>query len=142
MSRLTLEGKIKVIKSYLNVEEVVSTNAVLLDNIARHHSEIEDIDLSVAIRYVNYFVENFEELFKQQEDPFKKAALFGLIFDEVPTYEQLLKRRMSLSCFFELNLGRQYKEKPMVTESLVILNTQINSFVVFEGNLVWFFFLY
>lgn len=70
---------------------------------SRNTKEYEEISLETAISYVYYYIEHFKELLLQQTDPFKSAALFGLIFEERPTYADLQNRTPKLACLFELN---------------------------------------
>ncbi|MCA9347480.1 recombinase family protein [Candidatus Saccharibacteria bacterium] len=47
------------------------------------------INLTKILNRVRYFLEHLDELFEKQIDPVKKAQFFGVIFDKLPTYEEL-----------------------------------------------------
>ena len=48
-------------------------------------------------------MERFEDLLLGNDNPLQNAALFGLIFDEPPTYEELLNGTVKLAPLFKLN---------------------------------------
>lgn len=67
-------------------------------------------NMELVIKYIEYFLEHFEELLLGGSNPVKKAAYFGLIFDQPPTYEELcfgtpkLVPYLSLKTHFENTL--------------------------------------
>ena len=69
----------------------------------RNKKEAEEIDFQIVIRYLYYCMEHMEELLLRGSDPLKDAALFSLIFDEPPTYQNLVDGTALLSPIFELN---------------------------------------
>ncbi len=69
----------------------------------RDTKEDQQVNSQVAINYTNYFIEHLEDLLLGGSDPHKNASLFGLIFDERPTYEELIHRTPKLACLFKLN---------------------------------------
>lgn len=85
----------------LRVEKAVLTNQ-------RDNKEDQQIDSQVTINYTNYFIEHLEDLLLGSTNPIKNATLFGLLFDEKPTYEELVHRTPKLACIFKLN--EEYKE--------------------------------
>lgn len=46
-------------------------------------------DVHTILKRVRYFLEHLDELLVKQIDPVKKAQLFGAIFDQLPTYEEI-----------------------------------------------------
>ena len=58
-----------------------------------------------------YFLEHLEELVLGSPNPLKRAAYFGLLFDQTPTYEELLFRTPKLAPYLAL--------KPSLGTSLV-----------------------
>ena len=72
------------------------------EDIIRIEHQIEDLtnerakkeaqqpsDMEKILARVHYFVEHLDEILKKQIDPLKKAQLFGIIFDKLPTVEDL-----------------------------------------------------
>lgn len=47
------------------------------------------LDIDRILARVRYFVENLDLLLLKQQDPHKKAQLFGVLFDQLPTYADL-----------------------------------------------------
>jgi hypothetical protein len=47
------------------------------------------IDIDRILARVRYFLEHLDSLLLKQRDPLKKAKLFGLLFNELPTYNDL-----------------------------------------------------
>ena len=45
--------------------------------------------LAKVLARVKYFTEHLDELIIQQIDPIKKAQLFGVLFDQIPTVEDI-----------------------------------------------------
>ena len=60
----------------------------LSDEKARKEAE-QPSDMTKILDRVRYFLEHLDELLLQQIDPIKKAKLFGVIFDQAPTYDDL-----------------------------------------------------
>ena len=63
----------------------------------------EGLDIQKIINYSWYFFEHLEDLLLGGTDKRLNATLFGLIFDEKPTYENLILRTARLSCVFKLS---------------------------------------
>ena len=61
------------------------------------------MDIKAVLARAKYFVEHLEELTLQQIDPIKKAQVFGLIFDKLPTYEDLKSRTQKTPHFTGVN---------------------------------------
>ena len=49
----------------------------------------EPINMSQVIGRVKYFLENLDKLLLKQIDPVKKAQFFAVLFNRIPTYEEL-----------------------------------------------------
>ena len=47
------------------------------------------IDIDRILARVRFFLENLDSLLLKQQDPRKKAKLFGLLFNQLPTYDDL-----------------------------------------------------
>lgn len=64
----------------------------------------KDVDMVIIMENVGYFLEHLEELLIDSEDPLKKAAYFGLIFEKTPTYQELISGTPKLQPYLTLNL--------------------------------------
>lgn len=69
------------------------------------------INIEVVMEHIKYFLEHLEELLIDGANPLKRAAFFGLIFDEMPTYQDLLSGTPKLAPYLAL--------KPHFATSLV-----------------------
>ncbi len=84
-----------------DIEKLRIERALLINQ--RDNKEDQQVDSQVAINYTNYFIEHLEDLLLGGSNPQKNASLFGLLFDEKPTYEDLVHRTPKLACLFKLN---------------------------------------
>lgn len=64
---------------------------------------LTSIDLDKLIEIGNYYMEHLQELLFSSEDKIKNAAMFGLLFDELPNYQDLVNGTPKLSPIIELN---------------------------------------
>ena len=63
-------------------------------------------------------MEHLEDLLLNGPNPQKNAAMFGLLFDETPTYQELIDGTPKLACLFKLN------EDFTTTKSLDVTGTR------------------
>jgi len=84
-----------------DIEKLRLKNAALKS--VRELKEGQQVDTQVTINYTNYFMEHLEDLLLNGPNPQKNAAMFGLLFDEVPTYQELIDGTPKLACLFKLN---------------------------------------
>ncbi len=54
------------------------------------------------MKRIGYFLEHLEELLIDTANPLKRAAFFGLIFDEMPTYADLTSGTPKLAPYLAL----------------------------------------
>jgi hypothetical protein len=57
----------------------------------------ETIDMPTILQYVKYFMEHIKELLIDHCNPIKKAHYFGVLFDEVATYDEIKNRSANVS---------------------------------------------
>ena len=81
----------------------------------RDNKEDEQVDTQVTINYTNYFMEHLEDLLLGGANPHKNAALFGLLFETKPTYDELVNGTAKLACLFKLS--EEYKQTKSVDVS-------------------------
>lgn len=60
------------------------------------------VNMEQVMKYIEYFLEHLEELVLESQNPLKRAAYFGLLFDQTPTYEELLFRTPKLAPYLGL----------------------------------------
>ena len=60
------------------------------------------INMEVVMEHIKYFLEHLEELLIDGANPLKRAAFFGLIFDEMPTYQDLVSGTPKLAPYLAL----------------------------------------
>lgn len=99
-----------------DIEKLRLEKASLID--FRDNKEEQQVDTQVAINYTHYFMEHLEDLLLNGPNPQKNAAMFGLLFDETPTYQELIDGTPKLACLFKLN------EDFTTTKSLDVTGTR------------------
>lgn len=62
----------------------------------------KEVDMDVVMDNVSYFLEHLEELLLDTKNSLKKAEYFGLLFEETPTYEDLLSGTPKLAPYLAL----------------------------------------
>jgi hypothetical protein len=60
-----------------------------LDSTKEQEAAKETVDMPTVLTYVKYFVEHIKDLLIDHSNPVLKAKYFGVIFDKVPTYEEI-----------------------------------------------------
>jgi site-specific DNA recombinase len=71
--------------------------------IKRNKTEDEEIDVKTLVNAAKYWMEHFDFLLLETKNQLHKATLFGKIFEELPTFEELKDGTPKLSSLFELN---------------------------------------
>lgn len=61
-----------------------------------------NLNLEELLEVVGYFLEHLEFLLLGSPNPLKRAAYFGLLFQEVPTYQELVSGTPKLAPYIEL----------------------------------------
>ncbi len=69
---------------------------------ANKKSTGNNINMEVVMEHIGYFLEHLEELLIDTANPLKRAAFFGLIFDEMPTYQDLVSGTPKLAPYLAL----------------------------------------
>jgi hypothetical protein len=92
---LATVGKIKVLSSetaikymeedLMKVEEQIKALADQKEKLKRD----QPISFEVVMKYAKYFLQHLESLLLQQGDPVKRAAFFGVLFDQTPSYAEI-----------------------------------------------------
>lgn len=98
---LNSEAAIKYLETELETIEEQRLKAVY--ERSQQPTEDNNTDINQVLDYVTNFFRHFEETLIDRADPIKSAGYFGILFDEVPTYEELKSQTPSLACCFALN---------------------------------------
>src|SRR3989344_4614163 len=69
----------------------------------RDRYEDKVLEIQTLINFSDYFMEHLEDLLLGGPNPLQNAALSGLLFDETPTYQELINGTPKLACLFKLN---------------------------------------
>lgn len=69
----------------------------------RNTKESQEHDMDLLLTYTEYFVEHLEELLIDRDNPAKQTALFGLLFENMPTYQKIVSGTPELALVFDLN---------------------------------------
>ncbi|MBP9777486.1 MAG: recombinase family protein [Alphaproteobacteria bacterium] len=99
ISLLSLPEAIKSVEE--KITEKKDRKAYLIQ--ARDRGEDDEIKIDGLMNQAKYFMEHLEELLTGGSNPLVNGAMFGLLFDEKPSYEELLNGTPQLSPLFKLN---------------------------------------
>lgn len=66
-------------------------------------------DFGVVMKYIKYFLEHLDYLLLKQIDPVKKANFFGLIFNQAPTYAEIVSGTQNIASLTGVNELFQFK---------------------------------
>lgn len=69
--------------------EKIQNDITRLEKEKQQLKQKKPIDIDRILARVRFFLENLDLLLLKQEDPHKKAQLFGVLFDQLPTYDDL-----------------------------------------------------
>ncbi len=76
--------------TYLEAEiEKIHQQITKLEKEKKQMKQQKPINIERILARVRFFMENFDALLIRQQDPHKKAQLFGVLFNQLPTYEDL-----------------------------------------------------
>lgn len=83
-----------------DVEKLQAEKVQLMVN--RDKKEDQEFELQTAINKANYLLEHLEELIFGASNPIQSAALFGILFTETPTYQDLIAGTPKLEPYVKL----------------------------------------
>lgn len=104
-----------------DIEKLQQERASVIEE--RNSKEKEQVEIQEIINYSQYFMEHLHELLLECSDPMKAAALFGLIFEKVPSYDDLKNGTPELSPLFALNQVFNQKKNQSVSLERLELST-------------------
>ncbi|MCL4390163.1 MAG: hypothetical protein M1484_02600 [Patescibacteria group bacterium] len=82
----------------------------------RDITEKKEYDIELLINYTEYFMEHVEDLLIVPNNPIQQRALFNLLFEEMPTYNDIVNGTPRLSQCFELNQQKALSKGQLVNE--------------------------
>ena len=100
----TLEGRINAID-----------NEIKLAESKRQKMKTTESDIERFNDYSNYLLEHLEELLLDKENLRRQEALFGLVFEKLPSYQEILARTPKLSLILETKEIPHNEKSPLVT---------------------------
>lgn len=69
----------------------------------RDKKEDEQLDIQLLMNYTQFYMEHLEDLIINTLNPKQTGTLFGLMFEEKPTYQELVNGTPKLAPLFKLN---------------------------------------
>ncbi len=75
----------------------------------------EKLKIEVFINETEYYMEHLHELLLDKAKPHKSAAMFGLLFSTIPTYQDLVDGTPDLAPIFKLNDAYEESKEQFVT---------------------------
>ena len=106
----SIVDKIKMLSSetaikYLETDLIEISNRIKSLKDGKKEQQQNKTDMAVIMDNVSYFLEHFEKLLIDTKKPLKKAAYFSLLFDQLPTYQELLSGTPKLAPFLGIKKG-------------------------------------
>jgi site-specific DNA recombinase len=75
-----------------------------LEKEKRQMADKKPVDMQSILERVRYFLEHLDQLLLKQGDPVRKAQLFGALFNELPTYDDLDSGNQKTPLFTGVNM--------------------------------------
>ena len=114
-----LEAIVKVDSSVVRknlekqVEELIEQ--ISEAEVQRAKTDVSEHDIEAFIQYVEFFVEHIHKLLLNADDMCVSQAMFGLLFEEFPSYEEVLNGTPKLSLVFATTKPQHDAEALLVT---------------------------
>ena len=89
LSKIMLLSNATAITYLENEIENIHQKITKLEKEKQEMKNRKPLNIDRILARVRYFLENLDLLLLKQQDPHKKARLFGVLFDELPTYDDL-----------------------------------------------------
>src|SRR5258708_34617000 len=70
---------------------------------ARENRDVQvkkEIDVKLSFKYSRYFMEHFRELLIDQDNLLRQQQLFGMLFEELQTYDEVINGTVKLNLCF------------------------------------------
>ena len=89
LSKIMLLSSTTAIAYLENEIDQIHQKIITLEKERQEMKNKKPIDVDRILARVRYFLEHLDSLLLKQQDPHKKAQLFGVLFDQLPTYDDL-----------------------------------------------------
>ena len=125
-----ITDKIKMLSSPITIrvlEEDVEEkeNEIAQAMQVRDRQEDKVLEIQTLINFSDYFMEHLEDLLLGGSNPLKNAALFGLVFNQAPTYKEIVNGTPNLAPIVELN--EEYKKTKSLSVTRLGLEPRTHS---------------
>ena len=71
-------------------EEVIGLEKQIIELQNTDETPAKAVNIEVVLKYARYLVEHLSDILLHLRNPLRKAAFFGAIFNNVPSYEDLV----------------------------------------------------
>lgn len=88
---------------------------IKLAGIERQKVELQETDIKSFIKYVKFLMEHPLEMLADNSNPYKQKALWGLFFEETPTYTEIVNGTPKLSPIVRLSSKTESDKTQLVT---------------------------
>jgi hypothetical protein len=105
----------------------------------------QPIDMNKMKAYIKFFLENLEKLLLYHSNPVQQARYFGVIFNEAPTYDDIVSGTADLSKITGVNsifTSKNRKHGHLAGEMSVNLNRLLDDFITLSKKLEKLGFVY
>ncbi len=119
MDKIKMLSSQTVIKYMEDELMQVETEIENIKNVTKQKTAIPAVNITVVTACVRYFLQHLDYLLLQQSDPEQKANFFGLIYEKVPTYQEMVsvtENSGELTGVSELFLARNIERYLLVGE--------------------------
>ena len=96
-----------------DIEELQQKRELLTSR--RNNKEKQVLDIETAINRAVYYMEHLDELLFSGSEPLRDSAMFGLLFEEKPFYEDLVNGTPKLAPIFGLKEELETSQTQIVT---------------------------
>ena len=116
--------KIKFLSSDIAIkymeEEIVKLEAEISGLMVEKEKQtaIEPPNVNKVLALVKYFLEHLDYLLLQQRDPVIRAKFFGLLFNRLPNYEDLISGTPKFVPVIELN--QLFQQRKLIPSRLMV----------------------
>ncbi len=93
----------------------------------RNDLEVEESDINSFARHAQELMEHPVEMLMNEGNPVILASLFGLVFDELPTYTEIVNRTPKLSLIYKLSEDFKEDKSSLVRDTRIELETSAMS---------------
>ena len=107
-AKMTVD-KIKILTSEIAIkymeEDLVKIEQQIADLLIEKEKVAVDAptDMKMVMAYIKYYLDNMQYLLLEHTDPVIRANSFGVLFDDVPNYQEIKSGTQDFAYFIKLN---------------------------------------